>query len=312
MSPEKSESTFSIIIPTLNGAEHLRQFFQSLRSQTIQPLEIIVGDSCSTDETIEICQKNGAQVVNIPRVEFDHGGTRSLLAKMAKGKFLLFFTQDAILVSNNSIQTIMASFKSDGKIACAYGRQLPHSNATIVAAHLRNFNYPDSSYVREFVDSKKAGLRTIFISNSFAVYKKVILEECDYFKNGLIFGEDTCTLGKILVAGYKVAYTAEACVYHSHNYKMLEEFRRSFDIGVLHSSEKWLIDTFGQAEGEGVKYIRSIFSHLLNEKKYLSMVDCFFRNFLKAIGYKLGKYHTKLPEFLVPHFSMNSLWWSKK
>jgi len=166
--------------------------------------------------------------------------------------------------------------------------------------------------VHEFADRNTKGLRTIFISNSFAVYKKGILRECDYFKDGLIFGEDTYTLGKILKAGYKVGYVSEACVYHSHNYRLIEEFRRSFDIGVLHTTEKWLMETYGSAEGVGKIYIRSIFKKLFHEKKFLLMIDCFLRNGLKAVGYKLGKKYKLLPKMLVPHLSINKLWWQKK
>ncbi len=305
-------SKVSIIIPTLNGAELLTEFFNALKNQTCQADEIIVGDSASDDNTVEICIENGAKVIEIERKQFDHGGTRSQLAQRASGDFLIFLTQDAILSCPDCIEKILNVFKIDPQIACAYGRQLARKDATIFASHLREFNYPPVSYVNEFADRKNKGLRAIFISNSFAVYKKAILEECDYFKDGLIFGEDTYALGKILKAGYKVGYVADACVYHSHNYRLVEEFRRSFDIGVLHCSEEWLMETYGKAEGVGSEYIRSIFGKLFQERKFILMIDCFFRNGLKAIGYKLGKQYKILPKALVPHLSINKLWWLKK
>lgn len=45
---------------------------------------------------------------------------------------------------------------------------------------------------------------------------------------------------KAILAGYQVAYAADAVVRHSHNYKPLEEFKRYFDIGVFHAQEKWI------------------------------------------------------------------------
>lgn len=311
MSVANKQDSVSVIIPTLNGGATLSEFFAALKMQSIRPDEILVGDSASDDGTVDICKESGATIVTIPRAEFDHGGTRTLLAKQATGKIVVFFTQDAILATIDALELLIAPLLQPGNIACSYGRQLPRKNASPVASHLRHFNYPPESSVKSYENRNKYGLKTIFISNSFAAYKKELLEEVGYFKNGLIFGEDTCTVGRLLVDGYRVAYISEAAVYHSHNYTIVEEFKRSFDIGVLHTSERWLMDTFGTAEGVGAKYIRSVFSMLLREKKYLHLFDCFIRSLCKFAGYKLGRSYRKLPAALRPALSMHRLWWQK-
>lgn len=300
----------TVIIPTLNGEGTLEQFFVALKRQHLQANELLVVDSSSTDRSVEIAQDYGAEVISIARSEFDHGGTRTRLARQAKGDILVFFTQDAIPASRNALQLLVAPLQ-DETVACSYGRQLPNINASPVAAHLRLFNYPPESSQRGYGDRSRYGLKTIFISNSFAAYKKDRLEEVGYFKNGLIFGEDTCTLGRILAAGHKVVYVGEAAVYHSHNYSMGAELRRSFDIGVLHSREQWLLDTYGQAEGVGAQYVRSAVSALLGGKHYLLIPDCLLRSAVKLIGYKLGRSYKILPTTWLPALSMNRLWWKR-
>ncbi len=252
-----------------------------------------------------------ANVIDIERKSFDHGGTRTRLARLASGDLLLFFTQDALPATDDCISRLLRVFEDDPSIGCAYGRQLPGRDATLFAAHLRGFNYPPASSITGFGDRHEKGFRTIFISNTFAVYRAEVLRECGYFQDGLIFGEDTLTLGKILKAGYKVAYVADACVYHSHNYTLTEEFRRSFDTGVLHSSEKWLMQTFGGAENVGASYVASLLRKLFDEKKYGLLADWLLRCFLKAAGYKLGRHYDKIPKRLVPALSMNRLWWDR-
>jgi rhamnosyltransferase len=311
MSSKILRQPISVIVPTLNGAETLGEFFAALKRQHVQPDEILVGDSSSDDQTVDMCRAAGAQVVTVSRAEYDHGGTRTELAKLARGKIIVFFTQDAILATRDSLELLLTPLLLHGSVACAYGRQLPGKNASPVARHLRSFNYPPESSIRKFDDRQRYGLRTVFISNSFAAYKKDRLAEVDYFKNGLIFGEDTCTLGRLLAAGHEVAYVGEAAVYHSHNYSLGDEFRRSFDIGVLHSSERWLLDTYGRAEGVGVKYVRSVFSMLLKERRYLLFPDCLLRNALKMIGYKLGRSYQQIPAAWRPVLSMHRLWWRK-
>lgn len=310
--PQSHRSTppVSVVVPTLNGERSLEDFFAALTQQELQPDEILVADSSSTDRTVAICRSFGAEVVTVPRAEFDHGGTRTMLARRARGEIVVFFTQDAIPAGRDALGLLVAPV-AEGGAACSYGRQLPNGDATPVASHLRLFNYPPQSSRRTYQDRLQLGLKTIFISNSFAAYRKGPLAAAGYFKNGLIFGEDTCTLGRILAAGHAVAYVSEAAVYHSHNYSIGEELRRSFDIGVLHSREKWLLDTYGKAEGVGVQYVRSALTSLFRGGHPLLIPDCLLRSGVKLLGYKLGRAYTKIPATLLPVLSMNRLWWQR-
>ena len=300
----------SIIIPTLNGEDTLPDFFAALTMQDIVADEIIVGDSASDDTTVEICTQQGAKVIHVPRDEFDHGGTRTFLAEQAIGDILVYFTQDAILSSPEALKNLIGPLVDGADISCVYGRQLPLPGASLLAAHLRSFNYPQKSEIRNFSDRTELGLKTIFVSNSFAAYKKQALASVGFFKNGLIFGEDTCTLGRLLLEGFCVSYVSEAAVYHSHNYNYSQEFKRSFDIGVLHSAENWLLQTYGKAEGVGRVYVRSALGEIISQKKYIVIIDWFLRNTVKFTGYKLGRAYEQLPKKVCSNLSLNRRWWA--
>ncbi|WP_163336903.1 glycosyltransferase family 2 protein [Desulfopila sp. IMCC35008] len=299
----------SILIPTYNGEETLRELFAVLHYQTVQPDEILVVDSSSTDNSVEICKKHGAEVMIIPQDDFDHGGTRTQLCQKAKGEVVLFLTQDAIPTSRDAIEKLIQPLINDSTIATSYGRQLPDKHAGFPAAHLRGFNYPSKSIIRRYQDREQLGIKTIFTSNSFAAYRKTALAEVDYFKNGLIFGEDTCTVGRLLQRDYGIAYVAEAMVYHSHNYDMGQEFKRSFDIGVLHSLEADLFDDFGKAEKRGIDYVSSGLGMLRKKRQYGEMFDFMSRVVMKYLGYKIGRKHKVLPKSLVMQLSMHRNWW---
>ena len=306
-----SQPLISIIIPTLNGGTVFRQLLEELSAQSIQADELLVVDSNSSDETLKVAREFGATVIKIPQNEFDHGATRSMAAKHAKGNILLFFTQDAVPQTENVIKRLVEPFLQDISIAISYGRQLPNKDASLSATALRTFNYPAQSTIREFSDKERFGLKTAFVSNSCAAYRKSCLEEVGFFPEKLIFGEDTFTAGRLLERGYKIAYVAEAAVFHSHNYSLLQEFRRSFDIGVLHRSEQWLPDTYGRAEGEGLKYIKYEFSMIMARKKFYLLPLFFCRNLTKLLGYKFGNRYGILPQWILPKFSMNSGWWHR-
>ncbi len=301
----------SVVIPTLDGGPLLRQLLQQLSVQSVQADELLVVDSSSTDETVSIAREHGAVVISIARDEFEHGSTRNLAVRRSTGDIVLFFTQDAVPATHDLIEKLTAVLIQDPSIAISYGRQLPHQDASLSATALRRFNYPDQSRIRTFSDRETLGLKTAFVSNSCAAYRRSFLEELGCFQEGLIFGEDTCAAGRLLQKGYAIAYVAEATVFHSHNYSLLQEFRRSFDIGVLHRSEHWLIETFGRAEGEGGRYVRFELSMIMEQKKFYLLPVFFLRNLAKYSGYKLGSRYHVLPQWLLPKFSMNSGWWNR-
>ena len=302
----------SLIIPTLNAGRSIEKLFEALEGQTERPEEIIVIDSASVDNTFKIAQSRGARTISVARDSFDHGGTRTFAGKSARGDILIYMTQDTLPANEYSLENLIKPFSEDNKTGAVYGRQLPIHEASIFGAHLRYFNYPESSYVRSFDDRDVFGIKTAFLSNSFAAYRRDVLEDIGWFKEDLISTEDTYAGAKMLIAGYKIAYAADALVYHSHNYTMTEEFKRYFDIGVFHRTHKWILDTFGKAEGEGIKYIKSEFAFIIKHNKYYLIPEFIVRNILKYVGYKLGQIYGILPFSLIRRFSMHRGWWKKQ
>lgn len=299
----------SVIIPTYNAEKYLQRLLQSLKQQSIS-FELLIIDSSSLDDTIQIANEYADKIITIPKAEFDHGATRTKAAKASSGDILIFLTQDAIFSDSRSIEEILKVFQ-DKEVAAAYGRQLAHEDTNIFGKHLRSFNYPASSYVRTLDDKEKYGIKTSFLSDSFSAYRRTILEEVQWFKSGLIFGEDAHIGAKILKAKYALAYASQAKVYHSHSYTILEEFKRYFDVGVFHKRENWILETFGKAEGEGTRFIKSEFNYLLKHHAYFRILESFFRNAMKYLGYKLGSNYESFPVAIIKKLSLHPQWWDK-
>ena len=302
----------SIIIPTYNAQNYLPKLLDSLKKQTFKDFELIIIDSSSKDKTVEIAKKYTDKIIVIPQNDFDHGGTRAKAAQLAKGNVLVFLTQDALPYNEYTIDNIGTPFFKDPKIGAAYGRQIPYEDTNLFGKHLRLFNYPEKGYIYSYKDKEKKGIKTAFLSDSFAAYRKEVLEKIGWFKNGLIVGEDIYAGARILKLGYKIVYISDAKVYHSHSYTVWQEFKRYFDIGVFHRSENWIIEEYGKAEGEGLKYIKSEINYLLKNNKWELLPEFFVRNGMKYIGYKLGYNYEKLPLFLIKKLSMHKNWWYKK
>jgi rhamnosyltransferase len=298
----------TLCIPTLNAAETVKSLVSSLESQSLQPDVFLVIDSGSTDNSLDTFKDAGGRVYSIPRHEFNHGGTRQLgVTFFPDAELIIFLTQDAILAKTDALEDLVACF-DDERVGAAYGRQLPRSGAGAIEAHARLFNYPLDSRVKTIEDVPMLGIKTAFISNSFAAYRLSALAAVGGFPSDIILGEDTCVAARMILGGWKVAYCAGALVHHSHGYGVLEEFRRYFDIGVLHARERWLQDNLGTAEGEGTRFVRSELRYLLKRGPWL-IPSALLRTALKLVGYKLGNVEQKIPLWLKRRFSMSRAYW---
>lgn len=293
----------TVIIPTRDPGRGIERLFSALKGQSIRS-EILLMDSSESSVVRDLAGPLGARVVPVSKGEFDHGGTRTAAALKAGGELLIFLTQDVLPADVRTIERIVEPF-GDERVGAAYGRQLPLQGAGLFAAHLRLFNYPQESCLRSIEDRRKYGIKTPFLSNSFSAYRKSALMEIGGFRPKLIMGEDVCAGGRLLIAGYRIAYVADSAVYHSHNYSLLQEFRRYFDIGVFHDTERWLLEEFGNAEGEGGRYIASEIRFILSRRKYHLLPESFARNFLKYAGYRLGRVHDKIPAAIAKKMSMH-------
>lgn len=269
---------------------------------------MLIIDSGSPECILKIAQEAGFYVHQTCAADFNHGGTRQFAVDLNPNfDVIVFLTQDAILASPESIAKLLAVFAAED-IGAVYGRQLPRPTAEPIETHARLFNYPESSHICEFNDAARMGIKAAFMSNSFAAYRTEALAAVGGFPSNVILGEDTIVAAKMLMAGWKVAYQTDAQVYHSHDYNYLQEFRRYYDIGVMHARESWMLDAFGTPEGEGGRFVRSELSYLLKHAPWL-VPSAVLRTVLKYLGYRLGRMESIFPLGLKRYLSMHKGYW---
>lgn len=298
---------FYIAIPTYNGGEIWQTAASEIKKHAPFNTVVQVIDSSSSDNTVSVAISNGFNVLTIPGNEFNHGGTRNLAVKdFDDYDVVIFLTQDAI-PQPNFVENILSAFENED-VVCAYGRQLPHTDANPLAIHARSFSYPEKGYIADKCKIPNMGLKTFFMSNSFSAYRLSAFKELKGFPENTILCEDMFFTAKSVLAGFKVAYVSDAIVKHSHNYTPIEEFKRYFDIGVFHTDEPWIRENSGGAAGEGKKYMISEFKFLLQKAPLWIPYAC-ISNFMKITGYKLGQKYKIMPMKLIKLFSMHKRYW---
>ncbi|RMD51825.1 glycosyltransferase [Candidatus Parcubacteria bacterium] len=98
---------FSVIIPAFNEEKNLRRLLPAILLQTKQPLEIIIADADSQDQTVSVAESFGAKVVKggLPSVGRNSG------ARHAKADVLFFLDADVDLIDNDFFAKALIAFK---------------------------------------------------------------------------------------------------------------------------------------------------------------------------------------------------------
>ena len=147
------------------------------------------------------------------------------------------------------------------------------------------------------------------LSNAIAAYRLSALRAVGGFSPRVILGEDTHLAARLLQQGHAIRYEAQALVYHSHNYSLTSEFSRYFDTGVFHHDENWMIQNYGKAGREGLRFLKSEIRFLLHHAPW-RLPEALVRTTLKALAYRLGRSHMRLPVGLKKQLSMHKGFWA--
>jgi rhamnosyltransferase len=276
----------SIIIPTLNAGTHIRELLERLQAQTLPPFEIIVIDSSSKDNTVQIAEERGARTMVIPKYIFNHGSTRNKAAEEARGDILVFMTQDALPFDNQLLKFLSDPLQQDD-VGAAFARHVPNPEASLLEIFAREFNYPGQKSMKGITDIKTYGIKTFFSSNACSAIKKQAFLKAGMFPEGVRANEDMILSAKLIVCGYKIAYVPEAKIIHSHNYSLFKQCRRYYNIGSSLRSNSWILK-YAQAEGEGVRFLKEQMHFVAKRRKYILIPYIFLEAIMKYIGFRLG------------------------
>lgn len=299
-------SSIGCAIVTYQAKHHLPHCLPPLIQSPLKP-RILIVDSSSTDGTAELAASFGVEVLVIPKADFNHGTTRELARRKLNTDIVCMLTQDAYLLDHQALGRLVAPLQAkDAQIA--YARQLPRPGASFFEAFARHYNYPAESQLRSLQDVSRYGVYTFFCSDSCAAYSNSALEEIGGFDEVLL-GEDTVATAKLLRRGHKIAYVAEALVYHSHDYSLWEEFKRSFDTGLARNSYSGLLECGSGDMKRGANYFREMLGLLAKRKPWL-MPYALAHAGAKWAGYQIGKRSSKAPVAFKKSLSSQKFYWT--
>ncbi|WP_256759909.1 glycosyltransferase family 2 protein [Cohnella sp. WQ 127256] len=204
----------SIIIPTYNGRELLKDCIYSIRMHTEEPYEIIVVDNGSNDGTLDICRQERITFISLAgNIGFPAACNQGL--KIASGDTLLLLNND-VIVTKNWLKNMLSCLYSAENIGIvgpltnyASGRQLidiPYTNLEDMSQKL---NDPDSG--KWMAIDRIVGL--CFLFKRELMDRIGLLDE--RFSPGHFEDDDYCFRARI--AGYQLRIAGDVFVFHHGN-----------------------------------------------------------------------------------------------
>src|SRR5262245_52434590 len=119
----------SVLIPTRNPGPGIASVLDAVFGQDAGfAFEVVIVDSDSVAPDIDLMRSYQTRVHSIRLGEFGHGRTRNLLASLARGRWLLYLSQDAEPADSTWMRTLLAPL-DDPAVAGCYAQQVPRPNA---------------------------------------------------------------------------------------------------------------------------------------------------------------------------------------
>lgn len=196
----------SIVIRSYNEEEHIGRLLLGIREQNLQPHEVIVVDSGSTDQTVQIAQKFGATIIHIKKQEFSFGRALNIGCRAATGDILVFASAHVYPVHRTWLEKLVEPF-GDERVVLSYGRQRGN--------HLNKFS-EHQIFLKWFPDMSVCPQKTYFCNNANCAVRRGEWEKLHYDEtlSGL---EDLAWARQAQTSGGWLAYAADAQIVHVHD-----------------------------------------------------------------------------------------------
>jgi len=213
-------SDTTILIRSLDEGDHIDETLSAIMEQSGVRPDIVLVDSYSDDDTVEIARSYGATVEQIPRDEFTYGKGMNVGMAAADTRYVVSLSAHAVPTNCYWLQELIDCVEPEN-VAGAYGRQVAGPDAHALERRELLSHYGVSSRDQqqdpEFSNANSIIDRTVWIEHKF--------------DEKLPASEDRAWAMAVQNEGFRIRYSPNAAVYHTHDDSLRQLFHRNYNEG---------------------------------------------------------------------------------
>jgi rhamnosyltransferase len=195
----------SIVIRAYNEEKHLGRLLDGIQQQTVKKKQVILVDSGSTDRTVAIAAKKGAELVHINPKDFSFGRSLNAGIRQAKSDIVVIASAHVYPVYPDWLEKLLDPFTKE-QVALTYGKQRGSGQSHFSEKQIFHHWYPQHA---EQVQSHP------FCNNANAAIRRSLWERQPYNEN-LPALEDLAWAKWAYDRGSRIVYVPEAEIIHVH------------------------------------------------------------------------------------------------
>ena len=265
----------SIIIRTLNESKYLGELLLKIKKQEKNnfDIEVVIVDSGSTDGTLKIAEDHGCKITFINKEDFTFGRSINIGSEFANGDILVYVSGHCIPCEKTWLRDIISPILLND-CGYSYGGQLGRDTT----------KYSETKIFKKYFPSISAIPQEGF----FAIMQTQQLIETVWSKykfNEEITGLEDIDLAKrYFMDGGKIAYVAEASVFHIHD-ESWHQTRRRYEREamamqrIMPEIHVGLFDT-----------LRYIFVSIISDSQDAISDRCFVKEFFGIIAFRIAQF----------------------
>lgn len=204
----------SVCIPTYNQSQYLTQAVRSAYNQSVKPIEIIVSDDCSTDDTAKVLEMLSGEIpilkTIIQPVNLGISGNTDSCLRLANGDFIVRLDSDDYLspMFLEKLSGLLAKYPEAGYAHAAVQEVDQQGNFLQKRQLARKSGYQDS------LVALKSAIKGYRVSANIIMFTKKALVKVNYITNRPNYVEDYHLSASLAAAGFGNVYLNETLAFY--------------------------------------------------------------------------------------------------
>lgn len=264
----------SIVIRAYNEEKYIGKLLSGIAHQTISDVQVILVDSGSSDNTVEIAKKSIVDVVKIKPEEFTFGHSLNCGIQYAISDFVVIVSAHVYPVYPDWLENLLAPFENE-KVALTYGKQRGAAVTQYSEHQIFKNWYPENTWTAQ---------KHPFCNNANSAIRKCLWEERQY--NEILPALEDLDWAKWAhEKGYLISYVAEAEIIHVHEQSWKAIYNRYMREGMAFKQ------IYPQEKFDILDLIRLFIVNAFSDFKSSIKDKVFFKSIINIINFRWMQFY---------------------